>query len=465
MSARGRGGRGRRVGDAPPAAAFGDRELVRSRRALPHVPLPDVRDRPVPVPVARPPRPLGHASARRPHDRRRRRAPRSHASTDSPTSAAGSPSTAAAASPIMEGIYTPPGIAHTREMLDSAMRDRLWAFTIQGEDLPQADEPHRPRSVACATCTAFPPGARRTTCTRTRSSRRATTRPKLEAIMREAGAESTFAATSPPLDGDRAGRRSASMSRHIMGTCRMGDDPATSVVDPWQRFHDVENMVCTDSSVFPTSTGYGPTLTIVALAIRACRDLAGLPKLTSARPALGSPSWISHRPLRHVARRRHGRDRTASATSGTTSRSCWCSSGTSVDCTAASMPRSCVSATTRSRPRRRHRRDRHRRPPLRRGVRPRRADPVPRARRRRRGGRARGVAQDAQLVPAPPPAHVEGNPRRRRSAATTSTRPGKRVKQIGATFVIGAGDGVRYEHIDTDSTDHAQTADVLATLA
>ena len=38
-------------------------------------------------------------------------------------------------------------------------------------------------------------------------------------------------------------------------------------------------MVCTDSSVFPTSTGYGPTLTIVALAIRACRELAGLPPL------------------------------------------------------------------------------------------------------------------------------------------------------------------------------------------
>jgi choline dehydrogenase-like flavoprotein len=40
-------------------------------------------------------------------------------------------------------------------------------------------------------------------------------------------------------------------------------------------------MVCTDSSVFPTSTGYGPTLTIVALAIRACRELAGLPPLRS----------------------------------------------------------------------------------------------------------------------------------------------------------------------------------------
>jgi choline dehydrogenase-like flavoprotein len=64
----------------------------------------------------------------------------------------------------------------------------------------------------------------------------------------------------------------------------MGTDPRASVVDPWQRFHDVENMLCTDSSVFPTSTGYGPTLTIVALAIRACRELAGLPRLSSTRP-------------------------------------------------------------------------------------------------------------------------------------------------------------------------------------
>ena len=35
--------------------------------------------------------------------------------------------------------------------------------------------------------------------------------------------------------------------------------------DPWQRLWDVDNVVVTDSSVFPTSTGYGPTLTLVAL--------------------------------------------------------------------------------------------------------------------------------------------------------------------------------------------------------
>jgi choline dehydrogenase-like flavoprotein len=183
----------------------------------------------------------------------------------------------------MEGIYTTPGLTHTREMLDSTMRDKLWAFTVQGEDLPQVtnridlDPSVRDVYGFAAGRATYDVHKHEVVASRYMA-------PRLEAIMREAGAEHTFAASSPPLEGDRAGTRSASMSRHIMGTCRMGDDPTTSVVDRWQRFHDVENMICTDSSVFPTSTGYGPTLTIVALAIRACRELAGLTKLTSTPP-------------------------------------------------------------------------------------------------------------------------------------------------------------------------------------
>ena len=63
----------------------------------------------------------------------------------------------------------------------------------------------------------------------------------------------------------------------------MGDDARRSVCDPWQRLWDVDNVVVTDSSVFPTSTGYGPTLTLVALAIRASRALAGLAPIRSDR--------------------------------------------------------------------------------------------------------------------------------------------------------------------------------------
>ena len=57
----------------------------------------------------------------------------------------------------------------------------------------------------------------------------------------------------------------------------MGTDPATSVVDPAGRLHDLENVVVADSSVFVTSAGYGPTLTLVALAARAAHLLAGTP--------------------------------------------------------------------------------------------------------------------------------------------------------------------------------------------
>ena len=49
-------------------------------------------------------------------------------------------------------------------------------------------------------------------------------------------------------------------------------DPAgeqLSVTDPTGRLHQFDNLVVADSSVFVTSTGYGPTLTLAALAARA----------------------------------------------------------------------------------------------------------------------------------------------------------------------------------------------------
>jgi choline dehydrogenase-like flavoprotein len=60
-----------------------------------------------------------------------------------------------------------------------------------------------------------------------------------------------------------------------MGTMRMGADPDTSVVNSDQRFHGIPNLYAIDGSVFPTSGGYNPTLTIQALAWRAAERLAG----------------------------------------------------------------------------------------------------------------------------------------------------------------------------------------------
>lgn len=57
-------------------------------------------------------------------------------------------------------------------------------------------------------------------------------------------------------------------SGHIMGTCRMGNDPERSVLDRWCRTHDVDNLWVVDGSFFPTSGGYNPTLTIFANSYR-----------------------------------------------------------------------------------------------------------------------------------------------------------------------------------------------------
>ncbi|MGB7181719.1 MAG: GMC family oxidoreductase [Burkholderiaceae bacterium] len=54
---------------------------------------------------------------------------------------------------------------------------------------------------------------------------------------------------------------------HNMGTARMGTDPATSVVNPWGRAHDVKNLFVIDGSVFVTSAGVNPTSTIQALSL------------------------------------------------------------------------------------------------------------------------------------------------------------------------------------------------------
>lgn len=56
---------------------------------------------------------------------------------------------------------------------------------------------------------------------------------------------------------------------HLLGTARMGEDPATSVVDPWHRSHELPNLYVVDGSAFVTAGAVNPTSTICALALRA----------------------------------------------------------------------------------------------------------------------------------------------------------------------------------------------------
>jgi choline dehydrogenase-like flavoprotein len=60
---------------------------------------------------------------------------------------------------------------------------------------------------------------------------------------------------------------------HACGTCRFGDDPATSVLDADNRAHGLANLYVVDSSFFPSSGGTNPSLTIAANALRVADHL------------------------------------------------------------------------------------------------------------------------------------------------------------------------------------------------
>jgi len=66
----------------------------------------------------------------------------------------------------------------------------------------------------------------------------------------------------------------SSLAFHLLGTCRMGNDPAKSVVDKHHRSHDIPNLFVCDGSSFVTSGRGQPTMTIQALAFRAGEHIA-----------------------------------------------------------------------------------------------------------------------------------------------------------------------------------------------
>ena len=68
--------------------------------------------------------------------------------------------------------------------------------------------------------------------------------------------------------------RLGGLASHETGTCRMGADPRTSVLNPFCRAHDVANLFVVDGSPFVTLPEKNPTLTIMALAVRTARHIA-----------------------------------------------------------------------------------------------------------------------------------------------------------------------------------------------
>jgi choline dehydrogenase-like flavoprotein len=62
---------------------------------------------------------------------------------------------------------------------------------------------------------------------------------------------------------------------HLFGTCRMGGDPAASVVAPDFRVHGAQRLYVVDASVFPSNIGVNPQLAIMTLARQAAQGILG----------------------------------------------------------------------------------------------------------------------------------------------------------------------------------------------
>jgi choline dehydrogenase-like flavoprotein len=93
--------------------------------------------------------------------------------------------------------------------------------------------------------------------------------PVVKSMMVKAGAGAVLAVPDTDNSGGLPSRN------HIMGGMMMGPDPATSVTDAYGMVHGLDNVAVADGSVFVTSGAHNPTNTIMAVALRNMRHLAG----------------------------------------------------------------------------------------------------------------------------------------------------------------------------------------------
>lgn len=91
---------------------------------------------------------------------------------------------------------------------------------------------------------------------------------KLAAAARDKAADMMSAS------GARKVRIGLNYGAHAMGSCRMGREPRTSVVNEHCQSHDIKNLFICDTSVFVTGAGVNPTLTAMAIASRAAEHIA-----------------------------------------------------------------------------------------------------------------------------------------------------------------------------------------------
>ena len=94
-------------------------------------------------------------------------------------------------------------------------------------------------------------------------------------MMRDAGitaAEMLDAAGAKDIR-IRTGFGVPGMTVHEVGTARMGNDPKKSVLNAFNEAHDVKNLLVTDGACYVSSACQNPTLTMMAITVRACDHL------------------------------------------------------------------------------------------------------------------------------------------------------------------------------------------------
>jgi len=161
-----------------------------------------------------------------------------------------------------------PRTSHKDLMRSSAVRDRNLALQMLGEDLPQwANRVDLDPEVV----DVYGQPVARVSYSLHRHEKLASWiwGRRLQKIAQAAGAERSYF-TPAGLFGSGG----LSASRHMAGTLRMGSDPASSVCDGFGRIHGAENVVVCDGSTFPTFSGVNPTLTIMAVSLRAATAIA-----------------------------------------------------------------------------------------------------------------------------------------------------------------------------------------------
>ncbi len=162
----------------------------------------------------------------------------------------------------------PFGTEFKQLMRASLLRDRLAGMQQIGHDMPYLDHTV---TLDPAVRDVFGLPVARITWSRGRYEQVAQQfyAPLMKKLMKSAGADVALAVP----DTDNTGGPPS--GAHILGGMMMGADPATSVTDAYGRVHGLDNVYVADGASFVTSGAQNPTNTIMAVALRNMRQLAG----------------------------------------------------------------------------------------------------------------------------------------------------------------------------------------------